>query len=237
MQPSQPMHLPGVPPIRVARYGSGRRAVLYLPTSGGDVTEFARYGLPEVLAPWADRYCIYAIDAHGPTTLFDDGLTPPERIARYAEAERAIVDRVLPRIREESGAARIDLWGASYGAFVAANLMLKVPKAIGNVLLLGGVFQMWHRLADFRDETGYFHMPLSYLPGLDDAEQLAAIRDRSIELFAARDDSWLDESFALREILDAKAIPHRFDLWESPHGHHESTWRLQLAKSLALRHQ
>ena len=219
--------------LPLVRYGHGGDPWIYVPTSGGDETEFRRYELDRVLRPWIEsgRIQVVTFDAHGPRTLFSDELTPAERIAGYERFERALRDELIPWLLAACGRDRLDFIGASYGAFVAANLWLKRPEVVRRLAFLGGVFDMDHRFDGEIDDNVYFHTPLHFLPNLDDEAVLAPVRaTSSVDLFAAADDEWLTDTHRLADVLRDKDIPFELDEWGAPHGHHESTWRMQLDK-------
>ncbi|MCP3979297.1 MAG: hypothetical protein GY716_08215 [bacterium] len=220
----------------IVRYGDRGTPVLYIPTSGGDETEFERYGMPEVCAPWIDagKIQVLSIDGFGPRTLFDDALDPTKRFAAYARFERYAVDELLPHIRQETGVERPVVLGASYGALVAANLIFKHPERIDMACGLGGVYGMWHRLDRHHDDDVYFHTPLEYMPPLADERILAAIRaTRGISIYAAGSDEWLHSSLDMVRVLRERRLPHRVEVWPSPASHDEYWWRMQLRQFLA----
>lgn len=217
----------------VARYGAGGPCLLWVPTSGGDHLEFERYGLHRVAAPWirAGRLHVRAMDARGPHTLFDDAKTPRQRIASYVRLEAWARDELMPELAAACGPLHVV--GASYGAFVAVNLWVKRTAAVARIAGLGGVYEMHHRLDGLRGRAVFEHTPLDYLPRL--AGRPAAARlvaSTGIDLFAARGDSWFAQTPALAKALRALGVAARVDVWDRPHGHHESTWAAQLDKHL-----
>lgn len=223
-------------PLR--RYGHRGAPLVYLPSSGGDHTEFERYGMPGICRPWIDagRLQVVAIDARGPHGLWNDVMPPAERMRAYASVERYAVEELLPWIARETGRERVTVVGVSYGAFLAANLLFKHAARIERVCGLGGVYGLWHRLDGHRSDDVYFHTPLEYLPNLDDPALLGAIRaTRGIDLYAAADDEWLDSSLRLRHVLRVKRLPHTIDVWPAPASHHERWWRPQLGAFLQRR--
>jgi esterase/lipase superfamily enzyme len=219
----------------VRRYGSAGVPLLYLPSSEGDEREFANYGLPALVAPWvqAHRAQVFTIDGSGRTTLFDDALPPVERIRHYARFERYVVDELLPWIETQTGEARITAIGASYGAFVAANLLFKHPRRVDRVCGLGGVYGLWHRLDGHHDLEVYFHTPLEYLPRMEDPTLLEAIRaTRGMALFGAEADPWLWATQQLQCVLQEKNLPHTCVVWPAPAHHHEHWWSRQFREFL-----
>jgi esterase/lipase superfamily enzyme len=221
--------------MTMLQYGVAGLPILYLPTSGGGASEFEEYGFPKTCGPWieAERIRVFAIDAGGPTGFWNDGLTPAERIRTYAAFERYAGEEVIPRICELTGASGIGIAGASYGAFMGANLLLKGPGRIRFVCGLGGVYGLWHRLDGYHDDEVYFHTPLEYLPRLEDAAMLSRIRATDgFYLYAAEDDEWLDSTRRFAKQLRARELPHRVRVWRAPANHHERWWRDQLAHLL-----
>lgn len=221
------------------RYGRSGLPLIYLPTSGGDETEFERYGMHRDCARWIDsgRLQVFSVDACGPRGLFNDALPPPERMRVYVEFERWAVGALLPAVEACAPGAAIEVVGASYGAFAAANLLLKYPGRVALACGLGGVYEMHHRLEGYRGDEVYFHTPLDYLPGLRDPVLLESIRaTEGFWLFAAAADPWLAETQALAARLRDKALPHRLEVWPAPAAHHETWWKRQLRAFLERRH-
>ena len=219
----------------VVRYGTAGDALVYVPSSGGDETEFERFGLHHETAPWVERgrLQLLSIDGCGPSTLFDDSLGPAERISGYVAFERYAAEELLPWVEELVGGVEIGVAGASYGAFVAANLLFKQYGRVRVACGLGGVYQMWHRLDGYHDDDVYFHTPLEYLPRLNDETTLGAIRGTDgISLYGAENDSWLHSTHALQRVLAEKGLPHRTEVWPAPADHQESWWRRQLPRFL-----
>lgn len=217
--------------MSVVRFGERGTPLIYVPSSGGDHEEFARYGMPAVCAPWIEkgRVQIYSVDGFATRTLWNDALAPAERIRGYARFERYVVEELIPWVRSSSAGRTPSVVGASYGGFVAANLLFKHPEAVELACGLGGVYGLWHRLDGYHDGEVYRHTPLEYLPRLEEPAILDSIRrTRGMVLFAAEDDEWLSSTEQLRQILVDKRLPHLADVWRSPANHHERWWKRQL---------
>jgi esterase/lipase superfamily enzyme len=224
--------------VRFERFGRRGPALVYVPTSGGDETEFARYGMARDCEPWtaSGRLQVFSIDGLGPETLWNDALSPRERIAAYARLERHVAGEVLPWVGTLAPDGPPTVVGCSYGAFVAANLLFKVPERVAGACGLGGVYGLWHRLDGYHDDDVYFHTPLEYLPRLEDPEILGAIRrTRGMALFGAASDEWVDSTRRLAEVLRDRRLPHSVEIWPEPADHRERWWRLQLRQFLESR--
>ena len=225
--------------MNVVRFGERGVPLIYVPSSGGDHEEFARFGMPADCGPWiaAGRVQIFSIDGFGPRTLWNDALAPAERIRAYARFERYAVEELVPWVRASSGGRTPAVVGASYGAHVAANLLFKHPALVGAACGLGGVYGLWHRLDGYHDDEVYFHTPLEYLPRLADVTILDAIRATDgMLVFGAERDEWLWSTERLLGVLAERRLPHRSEIWPAPADHHERWWRRQLRRLLELRY-
>ena len=219
----------------VLRFGSSGWPLIYVPSSDGDETEFERYGFHQASAPWieAGRVQFFCIDGCGRTTLFEEGLEPPQRIRRYARFEQYASGELLDWVCAAAESDTVGIVGSSYGAFVAANLLFKHCPRVRMACGLGGVYEMWHRLDGFHDDDVYSHTPLEYLPRLSDPSILGAIRaTRGIVMFGAGADPWLPQTHQLRAVLKRKQLPHTVEIWPAPADHHERWWKGQLHRFL-----
>jgi esterase/lipase superfamily enzyme len=225
--------------MRLLRYGNRGAPLIYAPSSGGDETEFECYGMHVAAAPWIESGSlqVFSIDACGPTGLFAEALAPRERMAAYVRFERQARDELVPFVLSESGASTLAVAGSSYGAFVAANLLLKCPGPVSVACGLGGVYGLWHRLDGHHDDDVYFHTPLEYLPRLEDPAILAAIRATGgLWLYGAATDPWLSSTLQMATVLRDRGLPHRVGIWAEPAGHHERVWSAQLVDFLGRLH-
>jgi esterase/lipase superfamily enzyme len=219
----------------VVRLGDWGPALIYVPSSGGDETEFERYGMPEDCADWIHpgRAQVFSIDGFGPRGLFNDALEPADRMGCYARFERYLADELVPWVLSVAQNEYLGIVGSSYGAYAAANLLLKRPETVKVACGLGGVYAHWHRLDGHHDDEVYFHTPLEYLPRLEEAEILGRIRStRGLMLYGAENDPWLESTHAMAGVLAGKNLPHEIEIWPAPADHHERWWKLQIRRFL-----
>jgi esterase/lipase superfamily enzyme len=214
--------------IRVVRHGSAGLPLVYVPTSGGDHLELEAYGMAEDARPWveAGRLHVFAVDGHGPTTIFSDEIPPHLRMAAYARFEGALTGRVVPRIAALAGRPSFDWVGASYGAFVVANVLLRCSEHVDHACGLGGVYGLWHRLGGHHDAIVFEHTPLERFPALDGPALEAVRGKRGFRLYAGGRDPWRDSTERFAAELSRKGVPHELRVWEGA-DHHEHWWRRQ----------
>jgi esterase/lipase superfamily enzyme len=216
--------------IGVVHHGRSGAPLVYVPTSAGDRFELERYGMDRDLAPWIEngKIQVLSIDGHGPTTLFSDELPRPARMPAYARFERALVDELAVEVARLAGSPRF-LWvGASYGAFVVANVFLKRPDRVEAACGLGGVYGLWHRHEGCADATSRAHTPLDYVTKIDVPTRLEAIRRTGgMRLYAGSRDEWRDSTDRFASGLAERCLPHEVRWWHDA-DHHEHWWRRQL---------
>jgi esterase/lipase superfamily enzyme len=86
-------------------------------------------------------------------------------------------------------------------------------------------------IGDYMDENVYFNSPISYLSGLDDPWYLDQYRMSTIIICCGQgawEDNMIADSLALKQIMEAKNIPHWVDLWGYDVNHDWPWWRRML---------
>ncbi len=227
-------------PARVARWGHFGTPVLLFPTAGGDFEEVERFHLVGALAGLVDagRIKVYSIDSVAGKTWLQ-GTHSPEYCSRVQNLYDAFIyEELVPHIRRDcrSDNAEIIAAGASIGAFNAVASLCRHPDAFRLAIAMSGTYDLSKYLQGRFNQDFYFSSPLHYLPGLQEGPQLAALRHRFVLLATGEGDyeaPW--ESWQLANLLGAKGIPNRVDLWGRDRHHDWKTWREMLPKYLAER--
>ncbi len=225
-------------PARVARWGHFGTPVLLFPTAGGDYEEIERFHLVRVLGELIDagRIKVYSVDSVAGKTWLQ-GTHSPEYCSRVQNLyDSYIYNEVLPLIRKDCNAAAIEVVaaGASIGAFNAVASICRHPDAFRLAIAMSGTFDLSKYLDGHLNQDFYFSSPLHYLPSLDDGPQLEQLRKRFIVIPTGEGD-YEDpgESWRIANVLGAKGIPNRVDLWGKDRHHNWGTWREMLPKYLS----
>lgn len=222
------MHMP------LVRYGHWGPAVLLFPTAGGDFLEAERMGLIGAIQHLivAGRLTVFGIDSINPHAWLNPHVDFPEKARRQAAYSRYIEEEVVPHIRRvvQNDHARIAAFGASFGAFHAANAVFRRPDLFFALVGMSGLYELDWFLHGYSDETVYFNSPNWFVPNLPEGPQLNRLRqDTHIHLLATRG-MWehpeLTERFA--GTLRSKGIPHHLDLWGHEMSHDWPTWHRML---------
>jgi esterase/lipase superfamily enzyme len=224
-------------PARVVRWGHFGVPVLLFPTAGGDFEEVERFHLIGALAGLIDagRIKVYSIDSVAGKTWLQ-GTHSAEYCSRVQNLYDAFVyEELVPHIRRDCQNARADIivTGASIGAFNAVASLCRHPDAFRVAVALSGTYDLSKYLRGRFNPDFYYSSPLHYLPELPDGPQLHALRHRFV-LLATGEGDYEDpsQSWRIANLLGAKGVPNRVDLW-GPDRHHDwKTWREMLPKYL-----
>jgi esterase/lipase superfamily enzyme len=225
-------------PARVVRWGHFGAPVLLFPTAGGDYEEVERFHLIRVLGDLiqAGRIKVYSVDSVAGKTWLQ-GTHPPEYCSRVQNLyDSYIYHEVVPLIRRDcnSGDIEIVAAGASIGAFNAVASICRHPDVFRLAVAMSGTFDLSKYLGGKFNQDFYFSSPLHFLPGLDEGPQLAKLRQRFIVIPTGEGD-YEDpgESWRIANVLGAKGVPNRVDLWGKDYHHNWVTWREMLPKYLS----
>ncbi len=224
-------------PARVVRWGHFGAPVLLFPTAGGDYEEVERFHLIGAVADLVDagRVKIYSIDSVA-GRHWVEGRESPEYCSRVQNLFDAYVyHEVVPLIRTDCRTPDVEIIaaGASIGAFNAAATVCRHPDAFRLAIAMSGTFDLSKYLSGRMNLDFYYSSPLHYLPSLGEGAQLAQLRHRAI-LLPTGQGKWEDvgESWRLANLLGAKGVPNRVDLWGREWDHNWETWRAMLPKYL-----
>jgi esterase/lipase superfamily enzyme len=119
--------------------------------------------------------------------------------------------------------------GASFGAYHAANTLLKHPDMVRRCLAQSGVYDLRRFMNGDYDDNFYFNNPVDYMPNLADEYYLGHLRQCDIRLITGSgpyEDS--APAYQLAEILRAKGLPVSVDDWGPDGGHDWPFWKRQM---------
>jgi esterase/lipase superfamily enzyme len=225
-------------PARVVRWGHYGTPVLLFPTAGGDYEEVERFHLVRVLGELIDagRIKVYSVDSIAGRTWLE-GTHPAEYCSRVQNLFDAyIYEEIVPHIRRDCGGPDIEVivTGASIGAFNAVASLTRHPDVFRVAIGMSGTYDLSKYLGGRSNGDFYFSSPLHWLPGLGESPQLAKLRERLVLLPTGEGD-YEDpaESWRVANVLGAKRVPNRVDLWGRDRHHNWNTWREMLPKYLA----
>jgi esterase/lipase superfamily enzyme len=215
-------------------FGHAGMPVVVFPTSGGRFFEFEDRGMVAALGARieAGELQLFCVDSVDRESWYNGQVSPRRRIARHMDYEAYVLDEVVPFIREKNRDPRLLALGCSFGGYHAANIALRHPDLFSGFFSMSGAFDLTIFLDGYYDEDCYFHLPMHYLPGLEDPWFLDRMRANSYVLATGWDDQCLAQNQQLDRILSEKGIPHRFHVWDVPHAHDWPAWRRMVQDNL-----
>ncbi len=222
--------------ISLVRWGHFGHPVLLFPTAGGDAEEVERMGVIEAIWPLleAGRIKVYSCDSVAGRALANKEGSAAHRCWVLNGFESYVAEELVPAIRADCGGAPLEIIsaGASIGAFNAVAVACRFPHLFKAALGMSGTYDL-ERLLGFEGNMDfYFSSPLRFLPDLE-GQQLDLLRARFI-LMAYGEGRWEnpDEAWRMADILGAKGVPNRVDVWGQEWDHDWVTWREMLPKYL-----
>ncbi len=222
----------------IVRYGWAGRPLLLFPTAAADYLENERFFLVKSIEPAirAGQVQVFSIDSINRYAWMDSKVPVPEQARRQNLYARYIEDEVVPHIRHACGdpGARIVTTGASFGAFHAANSLLRRPDLFSGVIAMSGFYDLAPSyFKGYSDDACYFNNPCWYVRDLD-GEPLRLLRTacRIVVVSGRGAYEAPAESQKLADVLTAKGVPHVLDFWGLDVNHDWPWWRRMLPHHL-----
>jgi len=147
-----------------------------------------------------------------------------------------IAFEVAPFVRDNCRTADMPITtsGSSFGAYHAANTVLKHPDVFRRCLALSGVYDIRRFMDGDYDDNFYFNNPVDYMGNLTDGYLLHHLRQADIHLATGHgpyEDS--GPSRRLSEVLHGRGVPHSLDDWGAEGGHDWPYWKRQMDRYLS----
>jgi esterase/lipase superfamily enzyme len=215
-------------------YGHYGKPLLVFPTSGGDEREYEGQGMIEALGQFIDsgRVKVFCIDAINDESWYDKRAHPRHRSYMQARYDEYVAHEIFPFIRSHCRTPDVPITttGASFGAYHAANTLLKHPDAVKRCLALSGVYDLRSYMDGDYDENFYFNNPVDYMARLNDPWYLGHLSTCDIRLVTGTG-PWEhpDMTYALANVLSQRGIAHSVDNWGALGGHDWPYWKRQMS--------
>jgi len=196
-------------------FGDRGTPVVVFPTSMGRFFQWEDFGMVGHLQRRIDDgllqlWCVDSIDGE---SFYNKQIGGLDRARRHLAYDRYLVDEVLPAVRRENSDGRLELLGASFGAFHAVNLATRHPGIAKRVIGLSGAFDAARWLERSHEHDAYFANPFAFLPNLSDATQLASLRETEFVIATGIDDPNVAESRQIVAVLQDKGVNASLHLW------------------------
>ncbi|KAA6335745.1 hypothetical protein EZS27_016045 [termite gut metagenome] len=220
-------------------YGYKGKPVLVFPTSKGRFYQYEDFGMIDVLSGFINdgKIQLWTVDGIDWETFFSGSWDRIARIKRHEQYFNYINEEFIPSILQKSKAnnggqeQQLLLTGCSMGAYHSANFYFRYPWFVDTVIALSGVYSTNYFFGDYKSTEIYLNSPIDYLKGDQDSYYMDKFRKSKLIFccgHGAYEEPMLNETYALKSILEAKDIPAWFDFWGTDSKHDWDWWQKQI---------
>lgn len=214
-------------------FGDRGAKVIFFPTRKAHFYDYENWEVIEALRRHIESgflhvFCVDSIDAE---SFYSTVLMPDQRILRHMQYEKYILNEVIPFANHQNNNPSTIVAGCSLGAYHALNIAFRNPGCFTKVVGMSGRYDLTKTVSSFldlfygyMDENVYLNMPTRYMPNLNDAHQIAAIKKMNITIAIGKEDAFLPDNLALSQSLHNKGIAHELILWEGE-AHKPEQWK------------
>lgn len=214
-------------------FGHSGAKVLAFPTRDGRFYEYENIGVVHSIAHklTAGQLQLFCVDSVDHESHYCFWRHPADRIRRHQQFEEYVLNEVMPLMASLNSNPCTIAFGASLGAYHAMNIALRHPHLFQKLCAFSGRYDLTLSVEYFRDlydgyydENIYYNNPSHFLPNLICELRLNQIRAMDIVLTIGRDDPFLGNNRHFSQVLQEKAVNHRFYEWDG-RAHRGSAWR------------
>ncbi len=212
-------------------FGKFGRPVMLFPTSGGRFSENDDFKLTDSVADKVDRgeIQLVLVDSIDQESWYNKSIHPAVRAARHAQFDAYLRHEMVPYIFNRAQRGDLAVYGASFGAFHAANFAAKYPDVVSRAICFSGIYDIHSFLDGYWDETCYFNCPVAYVPNMD-GEWAGKLSRVSWVIATGEYDSLIDKNREFSSLLRSKGVDHHFEVWPGQFGHDWPWWREHLRR-------
>jgi esterase/lipase superfamily enzyme len=182
------------------------------------------------------RVKVFAVNTVNNDGWYNTQAHPRHRSWLQAQYDDYVAREVAPFVHAHCRTPGIPITtaGSSFGAYHAANSLLKHPDLFKRCLALSGVYDIRRFMDGDYDDNFYFNNPVDYVASLSDPWYLEQLRSCDIHLVTGNgpfEDS--GPTYRLSEILRSRGIAHSVDDWGPDGGHDWPYWKRQMSEYVA----
>ena len=125
-------------------FGKFGRPVMIFPTSGGRFFENEDFKLTDSLADKVDagHIQLVCVDSVDNESWYNRGVHPGIRAARHAQYDSYLRNEMIPYTFNRAQRGDLVVYGASFGAFHAANLAGRYPDLVSRAICFSGLYDV-----------------------------------------------------------------------------------------------
>jgi esterase/lipase superfamily enzyme len=215
-------------PMEFLWFGDRGRPLLMFPTSMGTFYQNEDFGLVGALADKVDAgfiqiVCVDSVDAE---SWYNKKVHPSERARRHDAYDRYLREEMIPFILSRAP-HNLAVFGASFGAYHAANLASRTPGIVTKAICFSGLYDVYQYLNGYWDELCYYHTPTASIANMN-AEWCARLNQVEWVVATGENDSLVRQNREFAELLWRKGINCHAEFWPGVFGHDWPFWKEHL---------
>jgi esterase/lipase superfamily enzyme len=212
-------------------FGKFGRPVMLFPTSSGRYYENEDFHLTDSLADKVDNgeIQLVLVDAVNTESWYNRGVHPAVRAARHAQYDAYLRHEMVPYIFNRAERGDLAVYGASFGAYHAANFAARYPDVVSRAICFSGVYDIHSFLDGYWDETCYFHCPTAYVPNMS-GELVAKLGRVNWTIATGEHDTLVQNNRDFSSMLWSKGVGNYLEIWNGVFGHDWPFWREHLRR-------
>lgn len=214
-------------------FGHSGRPVLMFPTSAGRFYENEDMHLAGSLSHKVDagEIQLALVDSVNNESWYNKGVHPAVRAARHMQYDAYLRNELVPYVHNRAQRGDLAVYGASFGAYLAANFAARYPDVITRAVLFSGVYDIHSFTDGYWDENCYFNCPTAYIPNMD-GEWVGKLSRVEWVIATGEHDTLVQQNREFSGLLWAKGIPNYLEIWNGVFGHDWPWWREHLKRFL-----
>jgi len=212
-------------------FGKFGRPVILFPTSSGRFYENEDFKLADSLADKVDsgEIQLISVDSVNEESWYNKSVHPAVRAARHAQYDAYLRHELVPYIFNRAQRGDLAVYGASFGAYHAANFAARYPDVVSRAICFSGVYDIHSFLDGYWDETCYFHCPTAFIPNLD-GEWVGKLSRIGWVIATGEYDTLVQKNRDFSQLLWSKGIANYSEFWPGVFGHDWPWWREHLRR-------
>jgi esterase/lipase superfamily enzyme len=214
-------------------FGHAGKPSLFFPTSMGRFYQNEDFGLLNALTDRIDagELQIVCVDSVDEESWYNKDVHPAARVSRHEQYDRYLRRELIPHIHHHAARDDLVVFGASFGAYHAANIAGRYPEMIQKAILFSGIYDIHRFLDGYWDERCYFHCPTAYISNMDSGWTQRLLHVSWI-IATGEHDSLVADNREFSALLSSKGILNCLEIWPGVFGHDWPWWKENLRRFL-----
>ena len=184
-----------------------------------------------VLADKVDRgdiqlVCVDSVDGE---SWYNRSVHPAVRAARHVQYDSYLRHEMVPYVFNRAQRGDLVVYGASFGAYHAANFAGRYPDVVSRAICFSGLYDVHQFLDGYWDENCYFNCPTAYVANMN-VEWVGKLSRVGWVIATGEHDTLMQKNRDFSNLLWSKGIPNQAEFWPGVFGHDWPWWRENLRR-------